>query len=71
MKLEQGQLWKTEDAYYRIVKWGRLAIVYKKMTHPNSAEGETHSVTKKEFCRLIKGGELLPLRPRAGGEAQT
>ncbi len=59
MKLQQGQLWKKGNEWFRIVQWGRLAIEYKVMTDPSSEEGVFHTVTKKEFCRLIKGGELI------------
>ena len=59
LKLEQGQIWKQGDAYYRIVKWARLAIEYKAMKDPASKEGTLHQVSKKEFCRLIKGATLM------------
>lgn len=59
MKLQQGQIWKKEGDYYRIVQWARLAIEYKHMTDLETKEGELHTVTKKEFCRLIKGAELI------------
>lgn len=57
--LEQGQLWKQGDKYFRIVIWERLAIRYKETDSPDAAEGMIHDVTKKEFCRLIKGAELV------------
>ena len=59
MKLEQGQIWKQGAEYFRITKWARTEIVYKTMTDPLSKSGELKTVTKKEFCRLIKGAELL------------
>lgn len=59
MKLQQGQIWKQGEDYFRIVKWERLSIEYKAMKDPRSGEGTFHTVTKKEFCRLIKGAELL------------
>jgi hypothetical protein len=59
MKLQQGQLWKKGDEFYRIVQWARLAIEYKVMSDPESGEGTLHQVSKKEFCRLIKGAELI------------
>lgn len=62
MKLQQGQRWKCGDAILRVVKLERLAVEYKAMPLPDPGTGEgTHQrVTKKEFCRLIKGAELLP-----------
>jgi hypothetical protein len=58
MKLAQGQIWQVEERFLRIVAWERLAIGYKEISHPEAKEGERHQVTKKEFCRLIKGGSL-------------
>ena len=64
MKLAQGQIWKQGDDYLRIVKWARMSIVYKLMKDPLTKIGTLHQVTKKEFCRLIKGAELLnPAKP--------
>lgn len=59
MKLEQGQVWKKGDEFYRIVRWERLAIEYKLMKDLDTKEGTLHQVTKKEFCRLIKGAERI------------
>ncbi len=59
MKLEQGQIWKKDDIYLRIVHWARLSIEYKAMKDPLTKEGTVHQVTKKEFCRLLKGAMLL------------
>lgn len=68
MKLEQGQIWKRGDEYLRIVEWARLTIEYKAMKHLESKEGTRHRVTKKEFCRLIKGAVLLTPGEPSGGE---
>ena len=66
MHLEQGQVWKKGDDYFRIVTWERLAIEYKSMKDLDSKEGTLHEVTKKEFCRLIKGAVLqVPESPAA------
>jgi hypothetical protein len=59
LKLAQNQLWKQGDLYFRIVIWERLAIRYKQTDTPDAAQGTIHDVTKKEFCRLIKGAELI------------
>lgn len=65
MKLQQGQIWKKGEEYYRVVEWARLAIQYKVMKDPVSGEGAIHCVTKKEFCRMLKGAELLTSEPGA------
>ena len=59
MRLRQGQIWKTDDAYIRIVRLERLEVGYKAMPDLSGSAGTHHDVTKKEFCRLIKGAELL------------
>jgi hypothetical protein len=59
IQLAQNQLWKQGDRYLRIVVWERLAIRYKETDSPDAAEGTIHDVTKKEFCRLLKGAELV------------
>ncbi len=58
MKLEQGQIWKKGDQYLLITLWARLDIEYKQMASLETREGSHHAVSKKEFCRLIKGAEL-------------
>lgn len=63
MRLQQNQLYKQGEEYIRIVELARLAVSYKIMQDPITAEGVTHLVTKKEFCRLIKGAELLDYEP--------
>lgn len=55
MKLKQGQIWKTETAYLRIVELERLSVQYKIMESPLTKDGIHKQATKKEFCRLIKG----------------
>jgi len=68
MTLEQGQIWKTspnvhsnngKSLYLRIVQLERLSVDYKEMTDPNTADGYHKQTTKKQFCRMIKQGELL------------
>jgi hypothetical protein len=66
MHLEQGQIWKKGNEYFRIVTWARLTIEYKAMHSPDAKEGTLHQITKKEFCRLLKGAVLeLPESPKA------
>ncbi len=59
LKLQQGQVWKKEGEYFRIVELERLEVKYKAMTTLAEREGTHHHVTKKEFCRLIKGATLM------------
>ncbi len=69
MKLAQGQIWKKGAAYYRITKWARLAIDYKKMRSLTNGVGTMHHVTKKEFCRLIKGAKLVSTEGEHGADS--
>ena len=63
MKLQQNQLYKQGEEFIRIVELERKAVSYKLMQDPMSGERPIHLVTKKEFCRLIKGAELLAYEP--------
>ena len=60
MKLQQGQIWKTDDSFIRIVHLERLEVKYKAIKDPTTGEGTHHHVTKKQFCRLIKSATLMP-----------
>ena len=58
MKLEQGQIWQLGEVYLRVVTWERLSIEYKTLRDPQAKDGTLQRVTKKDFCRLIKGAAL-------------
>lgn len=60
MKLKQGQIWKLNDQYIRLVHLERLGVEYKIIKDIVSKEGTHHKALKKEFCRLIKGAVLQP-----------
>jgi len=59
MKLQQGQIWKTSNRYIRIVTLERLSVDYKMMETLGTKDGTHETTTKKQFCRLIKGAELV------------
>ena len=59
MKLQQGQIWQKGSNYYRITEWSRMIIQYKHTQRLDRKEGEVIEVSKKEFCRLIKGATLV------------
>lgn len=59
IKLAQNQVWKQGDDYHRIVTLERLEVRYKTVRDFGTGEGTHHHVSKKEFCRLIKGATLL------------
>jgi len=59
MKLCQGQVWKKDREYIRIVRLERLEVEYKSMPNLGNKEGTKHVTSKKDFCRLLKGAHLL------------
>lgn len=75
VKLCQGQVWKKDGQYLRIVRLGRLAVEYKSMTSLTTKEGARQVTSKKDFCRLLKGAHLLspdktiPPSGKAAGDA--
>lgn len=59
MRHQQNQIWQKGDEYYRIVELERLEVQFKTLTNPASGLGPHRRVSKKEFCRLLKGAVLL------------
>jgi len=59
MRLQQNQIWKKGKEYLRIVRLERFEVAYKSMTDLETKEGEHHVLTKKEFCRLLHGAQLV------------
>jgi hypothetical protein len=59
MKLCQGQVWKKDKEYIRIVRLERLEVEYKSMPNLGNKEGTKIVTSKKDFCRLLKGAHLL------------
>ena len=59
MKLKQGQIWKTETNFIRIVELERLTVDFKTMEDAFTKDGTHKQLTKKEFCRLIKSATLV------------
>jgi hypothetical protein len=59
MKLCQGQIWKKDKEYIRIVRLERLEVEYKSMPNLGNKEGTKVVTSKKDFCRLLKGAHLL------------
>ncbi|MFH0908573.1 MAG: hypothetical protein V1929_07410 [bacterium] len=69
MKLQQDQVWKKGEDYYRIVHLERLKVEYKAMKSFTARDGTHHHVTKKEFCRLLKGATLSSPAGSGSGSA--
>lgn len=59
MKLAQNQVYRQGAEYLRVVQLERLVVQYKAVTNLLTRGGQHHHVSKKEFCRLIKGATLL------------
>ncbi len=54
MRLYQNQVWQTPGEFIRIVKVDRLSVTYKTMMDLALRTGAHDTVTKKEFCRMLK-----------------
>lgn len=63
IRLQQDQVWQQGDTFYKIVHWERLFIVYRQLRDPKDRQGPERQVSKKDFCRLIKGAQLVAPRP--------
>ncbi len=59
MKLQQNQVWRLHDQFIRIVNLERMCVDYKTMTDLANRTGTHRRITKKEFCRMMKGAVLL------------
>jgi hypothetical protein len=59
MKLQEGQVWKLDQQYVRIVHLERLVVDFKTVQNLKTKWGTHHHATKKEFCRLLKNAVLL------------
>lgn len=59
MRLAQNQVYRLGEQYVRIVQLERSEVQYKLVTSLLTRTGDHHRVSKKEFCRLIKGASLL------------
>ena len=71
MRLQQGQLWRTKSGFIRIIHLERFGVEYKKIADLADGAGEHLEATKKEFCRLLKGGSLLDSKPAAPNQPQA
>jgi hypothetical protein len=59
MKLCQGQVWKKDGQYIRIVRLERLEVEYKSMDSLADKSKPNVVTSKKDFCRLLKGAHQL------------
>ena len=62
MRLRQNQIWLKGGEYFRIVQLDRAEVQFKTLSDPLSGRGPHTTVTKKEFCRLLKGAELIEIK---------
>ncbi len=65
VKLCQGQVWKKDGHYVRIVRLERLEVEYKSLASLASKAGSRTLTSKKDFCRLLKGAHLLSARKKS------
>ena len=63
LKLRQGQVWKRDREFIRIVRLERLEVAYKTFKDFKNDPGKHHLTSKKDFCRLLKECRLLAEKP--------
>jgi hypothetical protein len=61
MRIYQDEIYRKGEKFIRIVRLDRYEVEYKTMIGDPKGEGPIAVATKKEFCRLLKGMELVPL----------
>jgi hypothetical protein len=66
VKLCQGQVWKKDGQYVRIVRLERLEVEYKSLDRLARKAGAKTVTSKKDFCRMLKGAHLLSARKKGG-----
>ena len=54
MRLFQGQIWQAAGEFIRVVKVERLSVSYKIAADAVVTARQHQTVTKKDFCRLLK-----------------
>ena len=59
-RLRQGQVWQRGGEFLRIVRLERLEVEFKSTAGLALHRGTRHTLSKKEFCRLLKDAVLLP-----------
>jgi hypothetical protein len=60
MRIYQDEVYRKGERYIRILRLDRYEVEFKTMTGGPKSEGPVAVATKKEFCRLLKGMELVP-----------
>jgi hypothetical protein len=69
MRIYQDELYRKGGMFIRIVRLDRYEVEYKTMSGDPKGEGPVAVATKKEFCRLLKGMELVPPARKAAPDA--
>ena len=59
MRLFQDQVYQKGDRFIRIVRLDRYEVEFKTVQGGPKGEGERAVLPKKEFCRLIRGMNLV------------
>jgi hypothetical protein len=59
MKLRQGQIWQQAAEFIHIVQVDRRQVQFKVKKEPAARGGTLRTLSKKEFCRLLKTAVLI------------
>jgi hypothetical protein len=69
MRIYQDEVYRKGEKYIRILRLDRYEVEFKTTTAGPKGEGPVTVATKKEFCRLLKGMELVPPARKAAPDA--
>ena len=60
MRIYQDEVYQKGAKFIRIVRLDRYEVEFKTMNGDPKGEGSLAVLAKKEFCRLLKGMNLVP-----------
>ena len=60
MRIYQDEIYQKGVNFIRIVRLDRYEVEFKSTTGDPKGEGSLAVLSKKEFCRLLKGMTLVP-----------
>jgi hypothetical protein len=69
MRIYQDEIYRKGEKYIRMVRLDRYEVEFKTMHGDPKGDGPVAVATKKEFCRMLKGMELVPPVKKAAPDA--
>ena len=68
MRLFQDQVYRKGERFLKIMRLDRYEVEFKTSDGDLKADGAVATLSKKEFCRLLKGMELVIPPPKTKSE---